>query len=720
MSENDVKNGLNAGIDSTRFLASDLCAILETYLEPDQIREVYRAYLFGAEAHEGQTRMSGEPYIYHPLAVAKTMAEMRMDHNSIIAAILHDVIEDTPTAKEQLQNEFGNEVADLVDGVSKLTHLKFESKAEMQAENFRKMMMAMSTDLRVILVKLADRLHNMRTLGVMRPEKKRRISRETLEIYAPIAQRLGMTGMRRELELLGFEAMYPCRYRVLSEATRKAAGHRREPMHQIEASICNRMEEAGIEARIFGREKNLFSIYKKMRDKHLSFHDVYDVFAIRIVVESVDTCYRCLGIMHNLYKPVPGRFKDYIAIPKANGYQSLHTVLFGPRGMPIEVQIRTREMDRVAESGIAAHWLYKSGDAHSASAQARAREWLRGILEMQQSAGNSMEFLENVKVDLFPDEVYVFTPKGDIMEMPRGATPVDFAYAVHTDIGNSCVAVKINRRLAPLSTRLESGHTVEIITAPGTRPNPAWLDFVVTAKARSNIRHFLKHLQDEEALKLGRRLLDKLLAPHGLDLEKLDPQLVSELLEETGHEDMDDLIIEIGLGNRMPQLAVRKLAGLEEDSESGMVQNRPLDIRGSEGMVLTYGKCCHPIPGDPIIGVITAGRGMVIHREDCPNISDLRNKPDKAVSVQWADEIAGDYPTIIRMQVTNQRGVLASLATRIADSNSNIENVDIDEKDAQTTTVTFTVTVRDRAHLAQLMRDLRKIPEVVRIWRSRG
>jgi guanosine-3',5'-bis(diphosphate) 3'-pyrophosphohydrolase len=388
--------------------------------------------------------------------------------------------------------------------------------------------------------------------------------------------------------------------------------------------------------------------------------------------------------------------------------------------MPIEVQIRTREMDRVAESGIAAHWLYKSGDAHTASTQARAREWLRGILEMQQSAGNSMEFLENVKVDLFPDEVYVFTPRGDIMEMPRGATPVDFAYAVHTDIGNSCVAVKINRRLAPLSTPLESGHTVEIITAPGTRPNPAWLDFVVTAKARSNIRHFLKHLQDEEALKLGRRLLDKLLAPHGLDLDKLNPDLVSELLEETGHEQIDDLMIEIGLGNRMPQLAVRKLAGLAEDSDAGMFQNRPLDIRGSEGMVLTYGKCCHPIPGDPIIGVITAGRGMVIHREDCPNISDLRNKPDKAVSVQWADEISGDYPTIVRMQVTNQRGVLASLATRIADSNSNIENVDIDEKDAQTTTVTFTVTAKNRVHLAQLMRDLRKIPEVVRIWRARG
>ncbi|MDX1335345.1 MAG: RelA/SpoT family protein, partial [Gammaproteobacteria bacterium] len=595
MAETGGSSGLIPQPDSTRFLASDLCAILETYLQPDQIREVYRAYLFGAEAHEGQTRMSGEPYIYHPLAVAKIMAEMRMDHNSIIAAILHDVIEDTQTAKEQLNNEFGSEVAELVDGVSKLTHLKFESKAEMQAESFRKMMMAMTSDLRVILVKLADRLHNMRTLGVMRPEKKRRIARETLEIYAPIAQRLGMNSMRRELELLGFEAMYPCRYEVLSEAVRKASGNRREPMHQIEATICNRMEEAGIEARIFGREKNLFSIYRKMREKHLSFHEVFDVFAIRIVVESVDTCYRCLGIVHNLYKPVPGRFKDYIAIPKANGYQSLHTILFGPRGLPIEIQIRTREMDRVAESGIAAHWLYKTGDQHSASAQARAREWLKGILEMQQSAGNSLEFLEHVKVDLFPDEIYIFTPKGDIMEMPRGATAVDFSYAVHTDIGNSCVAAKIDRRLAPLSTRLQSGQTVEVITAPGARPNPAWLDFVVTAKARSNIRHFLKKLKDEEAIKLGRRLLEKVLTPYSMDIESVPEDRLNQLLEEFGLTDLEALLQEVGLGNRMPVLVARKLAGIDEEDESGSMPGGALEIRGTEGMVVKYAKCCHPV-----------------------------------------------------------------------------------------------------------------------------
>jgi GTP pyrophosphokinase len=720
MSDTGGKIVLTQSPDATRFLASDLCAILETYLEPDQIREVYRAYIFGAEAHEGQTRMSGEPYIYHPLAVAKTMAEMRMDHNSIMAAILHDVIEDTPTAKDQLEHEFGPEVAELVDGVSKLTHLKFESKAEAQAENFRKMMLAMTSDLRVILVKLADRLHNMRTLGVMRPEKRRRIARETLEIYSPIAQRLGMTSMRRELEQLGFEAMYPWRYKVLSEQVRKASGNRREPMLQIEASICNRMEEANIEARIFGREKNLYSIYRKMRDKHLSFDEVFDVFALRVVVESVDTCYRCLGIVHNIYKPVPGRFKDYIAIPKANGYQSLHTTLFGPHGVPIEVQIRTQEMDRVAESGIAAHWLYKTGDQHSASAQARARQWLKGILEMQKSAGNSLEFLENVKVDLFPDEIYIFTPRGDIMELPRGATAVDFSYAVHTDIGNSCVAVKINRRLAPLSTQLQSGETVEIITAPGARPNPAWLNFVVTAKARSNIRHYLKHLQDEEAIKLGRRLLDKVLGLYDLELETLPHGRMQALLEDLKIDDEDALLREIGLGNRMPVLVARKLAGLEEEAGAEQEQGKALDIRGSEGMVVNYAKCCHPIPGDPIIGVITAGRGMVIHREDCPNISELRDQPDKWLSAQWDEDISGEFPVSIRLQTVNKRGVLAALAAQIADQESNIENVNIEERDTQTTTITFTLTVKGRDHLARIMRYLRQVPEVVRIQRAKG
>ncbi|ACL74254.1 bifunctional GTP diphosphokinase/guanosine-3',5'-bis pyrophosphate 3'-pyrophosphohydrolase [Thioalkalivibrio sulfidiphilus] len=709
-----------ASKDNTRFLASDLCAYLDSYLEPQQVSEVYKAYLFGAEAHEGQTRLSGEPYIYHPLAVAKTMAEMRMDHKSIIAAILHDVMEDTHISKERIVTEFGEDVAELVDGVSKLTHLKFRSKAEAQAENFRKMMLAITKDLRVILVKLADRLHNMRTLGVMRPDKRRRIARETLEIYAPIAQRLGMNAIRRELEQLGFEAMYPNRYKVLQDAVSRARGNRKEVMQKIEAAICNRMEDAHIEARIIGREKNLYSIYRKMKQKRLPFNEVFDVFAVRIAVADVDTCYRALGVVHNLYKPVPGRFKDYIAIPKANGYQSLHTVLFGPHGIPIEIQIRTEEMDQVAESGIAAHWLYKAGDRHSASAQARAREWLKGVLEIQQSAGNSIEFLENVKVDLFPEEVYIFTPKGEIMELPKGATAVDFAYAVHSDVGNTCVAVKIDRRLAPLSTQLFSGQTVEIITAPGARPNPAWLSFVVTGKARTSIRHYLKNLQEDEAANLGRRLLDKALAGYSLSLDQVAPERVETLLADLQLKDLNALLADIGLGNRMAALVARRLGGAEEEPAEQAAPDRPLAVKGTEGMVLSFARCCYPIPGDPIVGVMSAGRGLVVHREGCRNVAEYRDKPDKWIPVEWSPEPGLEYPAAIRVQTANQRGVLASLAAVIADMGSNIENVSFDERDGSSTTITFTLSTQGRRHLAGMMRRIRRLPQVMKIQRARG
>jgi GTP diphosphokinase / guanosine-3',5'-bis(diphosphate) 3'-diphosphatase len=711
-----------ASKENTRFLASDLCAYLDSYLEPEQVSEVYKAYLFGAEAHEGQTRLSGEPYIYHPLAVAKTMAEMRMDHKSIIAAILHDVMEDTHISKERIIAEFGEDVAELVDGVSKLTHLKFRSRAEAQAENFRKMMLAITKDLRVILVKLADRLHNMRTLAVMRPDKRRRIARETLEIYAPIAQRLGMNAIRRELEQLGFEAMYPDRFKVLQDAVNRARGNRKEVMQKIETAICSRMEDAHIEARIIGREKNLYSIYRKMKQKRLSFTEVFDVFAVRIIVSDVDTCYRALGVVHNLYKPVPGRFKDYIAIPKANGYQSLHTVLFGPHGIPIEIQIRTEEMDRVAESGIAAHWLYKAGDRQSATAQARAREWLKGVLEIQQSAGNSIEFLENVKVDLFPEEVYIFTPRGEIMELPKGSTAVDFAYAVHSDVGNTCVAVKIDRRLAPLSTHLFSGQTVEIITAPGARPNPAWLSFVVTGKARSSIRHYLKNLRDDEAVSLGRRLLDKALMAYGLSLEQVNRERLDALTAELKLRSLDALLMDIGLGNRMAALVARRLVSTEEEGGAAeqTVADRPLAVKGTEGMVLSFARCCYPIPGDPIVGVMSTGRGLVVHRETCRNVAEFRDKPDKWISVEWSPEPGVEYAAAIRVQTANQRGVLASLATVIADMGSNIENVSFDERDGATTTITFTVSTQSRRHLANMMRRMRRLPEVMKIQRARG
>jgi GTP diphosphokinase / guanosine-3',5'-bis(diphosphate) 3'-diphosphatase len=712
-----------ATADPTCFLISKLCALLETYVEPEQIRRVYRAYLFGAHAHEGQKRLTGEPYIGHPLAVAQTMAEMRMDADSIIAGILHDVIEDTPTAKEQVAREFGEDVADLVDGVSKLTHLSFGSRAEAQAENFRKMMLAMVNDLRVIMVKLADRLHNMRTLRIMPPDKRRRIARETLEIYAPIAQRLGMNTLRGELEQLGFEALYPHRYHILETAVKRSRGNRKELLQRIEATLYGRLAKVGIENRVFGREKSLYSIYKKMRQKHLPFNQVFDVFAIRMVVKDVDTCYRALGVIHNLYKPVPGRFKDYIAIPKANGYQSLHTVLFGPHGIPIEAQIRTEPMDRVAQVGIAAHWLYKAAENPSIKVQARAHQWLKEVLDIQQNAGNSLEFLEGVKTNLFPDEVYVFTPAGEIRELPRGATAVDYAYSVHSGLGNTCVAVKIDRRFVPLSTLLQSGQTVEVITAPSARPNPIWLNFVVTAKARANIRHFLKTQQDEEAVRLGRRLLDTALANHGLRVGGLDQGRIAPLLKNIGLDSFDALLKDIGLGNRMAQLVARRLLDGDDrrlwsgiKSETGT----PLAIQGTEGMVVSFGKCCHPIPGDPIVGIMSAGRGLVIHRESCRNVAGHRVKPDKCIQVFWSAEPVGEFTTGIRVQTANQRGVLAALAAKISDQGSNIENVSFEERDGITTTIIFLLTVSSRRHLAHIMRIIRITPEVYRVQRTRG
>ena len=711
--------------DPTAFRISHLCEMLETYLEMEQVAEVYQAYLFGAEAHDGQIRKTGEPYIYHPLAVARILAEMHMDQKSVISAILHDVIEDTPFAKDQVEKRFGEEVAELVDGVSKLTHIEFASKAEAQAENFRKMMLAMVKDIRVILIKLADRLHNMRTLGVMRPDKRRRIARETLEIYGPIAHRLGMNRMRLELEDLGFLAMYPQRYRVLNENVKKARGNRNEIVGKLEESILERMRQEALIGRVIGREKHLFSIYNKMKNKQLSFNEVMDVYALRIVVNSVDMCYRVLGAVHNLYKPVPGKFKDYIAIPKSNGYQSLHSVLFSPYGVAIEVQIRTEDMDRVAEAGIAAHWLYKNDDdSASNSAQVRARRWLHDLLELQQHAGNSMEFLENVKIDLFPDEVYVFTPEGEIMEMPRGATAVDFAYAVHTDVGNQCVAAKVDRQLVPLRTKLLTGQTVEIITAPAATPNPIWMDFVFTAKARTNIRHYLHQLHHDEAEELGRRLLNKCLAVHGTSIDVIPEDDVQLVSEEQGFVSISDMYCALGLGNHIPIVValalsqIRKKMGERTGKESEEeLRTQPLAIKGTEGAVINYAKCCRPIPGDPILGFITAGRGIVIHTQDCKNVAEFRDKPEKWLDVKWEDNIQGDFPIDINLLVVSKRGVLARVASTIAGMEANIENVNIVERDGTHSTLSFTVLVENRQHLAKIMRELRKMEEVIRIQR---
>ncbi|MDR9413264.1 MAG: RelA/SpoT family protein [Spiribacter salinus] len=702
--------------------AAELCSLLENYLEPRQVQQVYKAYQFGAEAHSGQRRLSGEPYITHPLAVARTLGEMGLDAESLCAAILHDVIEDTPTAKAEIAEAFGPEVAQLVDGVSKLTQINFRSKAEAQAENFRKMVLAMSQDIRVILIKLADRLHNMRTIWVMPRSKRGRIARETLEIYAPIAQRLGINAIRIELEDLGFAALFPMRYRVLKERVQRQRGSRRELLDTVRESLLESLDEAGLDARIISREKHLWSIYQKMRAKQAGFDDIFDVYGFRIVVSDVDTCYRVLGHCHGLFKPLPGRIKDYIAIPKVNGYQSLHTTLIGPRRIQVEVQIRTAEMDRVAEAGIAAHWLYKDASAATNVAQSRAREWVHGLMEMQENAGNSLEFIENVKIDLLPDEVYVFTPGGDIMELPKGATVVDFAYAVHSDIGDACIAANIDHRLAPLRSPLETGQTVEIITAPVARPNPAWLDFAVTAKARTAIRHSLKRLRGREATELGQRMVEEALGAIDLTLDGIPTSQANAGLEALGMTDLDAVFTEVGLGQRMPWLVARRLAGISPERSAPGQDGRPgaLAIRGNEGAVVTFARCCRPIPGDPIVGFASAGRGVVIHHQTCNNIREYRNHPEKWLDVQWDAIAEGEYPVAVDMEVMNRRGVLANVAAVISDLDSNIDAVEIEEKEGMIAIMRLVLSVRGRVHLARLMRRLRGLSAVLRINRRRG
>ncbi|MFT4816716.1 MAG: guanosine-3',5'-bis(diphosphate) 3'-pyrophosphohydrolase [Pseudohongiellaceae bacterium] len=707
-------------LDTIDSLASDLTS----YLGKDQVNSVRRAYYYAEQAHEGQFRRSGDPYVTHPLAVAGILSDMHMDHQSLMAAMLHDVIEDTGITKTAIKLQFGNSVADLVDGVSKLNKIKFSSRAEAQAENFQKMAMAMAKDLRVILVKIADRLHNMRTLDVLAPDKRRRIARETLDIYAPIANRLGMNIVRIEFEELGFAALYPMRARRISAAVKSIRGNRKEILSKIETSIAACLEREGLPGRCAGREKHLYSIYEKMRSKRKSFSEIMDVYAFRIVVDRVDTCYRVLGAVHSLYKPVPGRFKDYIAIPKANGYQSLHTTLFGMHGVPIEIQIRTEEMEGMANNGIAAHWLYKSNEDLPNNPHVRAREWVNGLLDMQKNAGNSLEFIENVKIDLFPDEIYLFTPKGTIFELPAGSTAVDFAYAIHTDVGNSCVACRISRRLAPLSEPLESGQTVEIITAPGTQPNPAWLSFVVTGKARSNIRHYLKNQKHSESVALGRRLLNKALAGFGDQLDSIPQENIDAILQQTKLKSMDQLLEEIGLGNRMSYMVAQRLATKSnisaDDAQRESDKQGSLDIRGSEGMVMNYAKCCHPIPGDPIVGHISSGRGMVIHTDDCNNIADVRDNPEKCVSVRWDPDVQGEFSVELRVELENERGIIATLATTITGTEANIEKISTIERDARFSIVNLSLNVHNRVHLARVMKRVRLIKAVAKVTRVKS
>jgi GTP pyrophosphokinase len=696
----------------------ELLSTVETYLPPEQVARIREAAEFGASAHKGQKRLSGEPYIAHPVAAAAILADLRLDADTIVAAILHDVIEDTPTPKDQLAAKFGADVAELVDAVTKLDQIKFKSREEAQAESFRKMLLAMVRDLRVILVKLADRTHNMRTIEAMTPPRRRAIARETLEIYAPIAERLGLYRIKLELEDLGFWALYPQRYRVLERALKRARGNQKEFLKKIEQQLTAALLKSQIVATVETREKHLYSIYKKMRRKRATLTEIVDVYGLRIVVNSTDTCYRALGIVHSVFRPMPGRFKDYIAIPRVNGYQSLHTTLFGPNGVPIEVQIRTDDMHRVAESGIASHWKYKSGEMEDSLQHSRAREWLSNLIEMQEGGTSSEEFLESVKVDLFPDKVYVFTPRGEILRLPSGATVVDFAYAVHTDIGNRCVAAKVDRRLTPLRTVLRNGQTVEIITAKGAMPNPSWVNFVVTAKARSAIRHYLKSLRRTEAIALGQRLINQALGESNLSLDDVTPDSLAAAIGELGMKDVDELYEKIGLGERLAPLVARRLMPAPSTEEGVIAQPAPLAIAGTEGLLVSYARCCFPIPHDPIFAFLSSGRGIVIHRENCVNVEDYRKHPEKWLPVTWQASPDRLFGSEVRVEVANRTGVLAAVAAAISSTDTNIDRVSVEERDSDTSELVFELKVHDRKHLARIVRMIRRMPDVQRVTRS--
>ncbi|PXX88963.1 guanosine-3',5'-bis(diphosphate) 3'-diphosphatase [Marinobacter vulgaris] len=705
-----------------------LASELSTYLDTNRINQVRRAYYYAEQAHEGQMRKSGDRYITHPLAVAHILAGLKLDHQSLMAAMLHDVIEDTGIPKDALADQFGEDVAELVDGVSKLTQIEFRTRAEAQAENFQKMTLAMARDIRVILVKLADRLHNMRTLGPMPYEKRQRIANETLDIYAPIANRLGMHSICTELEDLGFASLYPMRSKYISKAVAKLRGSHREIIDDIRGKLQEKLEERSLPGRILGREKHLNSIYNKMKFKQKSFHEIMDVYAFRIITDTEDDCYRILGAVHSLYKPLPGRFKDYIAMPKANGYQSLHTTLFGMH-VNIEIQIRTEEMEHIANNGIAAHWMYKNEPSSVTSVnQRQVDRWVKGLMEMRERADDSLEFIEHVKVDLFPDEIYVFTPKGKIMELPSGATPVDFAYAIHTDIGNACVACRINRTLGSLSQPLQSGQTVEIITAPGARPNPAWLSFVVTGKARSSIRHVLKNQKRAESLDLGKTLLKKSLKGFGTSLSQIGERQIQAVVSHNQVSSFEDLVSDIGLGNRMAYLVARQLvSGNAEDQVADpasapimdKADNTPVTIRGTEGLLVRFANCCKPIPGDPVVGVMDSGKGMVIHSDTCSKLPEDGEGRSRLTHLKWAKDIAKEFSVELRVELERQRGVIAELANAVAMADGNIERINVEEQNARLGIVSLVVHVNGRRHLARLMRRIRNIRAVTHINRVR-
>jgi len=705
--------------------ATSLKSIISTYLKPADLAKVEAAFEMARVAHEGQTRKSGEPYVTHPLAVATLLAQWHLDAQALIAAILHDVVEDTPTTIDDIAKQFGQAVADLVDGVSKLDKLQFATLEEAQAENFRKMLLAMARDVRVILIKLADRLHNMRTLDAVHQSKQERVARETLEIYSPIANRLGLNAVYYEFEDLGFKYLHPNRFQVLDRAVKAARGNRREVVGKISDAIKSRLAEFKIKAIVTGREKHLSSIYKKMQEKHISFSEVLDIYGFRIIVEDMPSCYVALGALHTLYKPFPGKFKDYIAIPKNNGYQSLHTTLFGPFGTPVELQIRTANMHKIAEAGVASHWLYKTLDAEVSNMQQKTHQWLQSLLEIQSGTGDALEFLEHIKVDLFPDAVYVFSPKGKIIPLPRSATPVDFAYAIHSDVGNRAVGAKINDEAAPLSQALKNGDRVEIVTDANGRPNPSWLNYAATGRARAQIRHYLKTTQHAESVELGELLLIQAVSTLNFDPNDIGKTHWQRLLKGDSAKTKEDVLEEIGLGKRLAIVAARKLFNIAELEQP---EHRPKDaiiIRGTENMAVQFAQCCRPIPGDPIIAQMKGGQGLVIHTHDCPSIrssGSFKFDPEKWVDVAWDPNISRLFKVDIHMTVSDARGVLAKLAAEIAGTNSNIVHIRMDDAqgDKKYSALQFTIEVSHRQHLARVLRQMRQLPEVVRISRVKS
>ncbi|UUO23626.1 bifunctional GTP diphosphokinase/guanosine-3',5'-bis pyrophosphate 3'-pyrophosphohydrolase [Colwellia sp. M166] len=701
------------------YLFEPLKEHVSSYLSKVQIDLLKQAYIVAREAHDGQMRSSGEPYITHPVAVALNLAKMHLDHETLMAALLHDVIEDTKTTKDELAELFGHTVAELVEGVSKLDKLKFDNKEEMQAENFRKMVLAMVQDIRVILIKLADRTHNMRTLESLRPDKRRRIARETLDIYAPIANRLGIHDVKNELEVLGFEALYPMRSRALKSAVKQARGNRKEIINNIQEEVTRRLAESGIKAQVIGREKHLYSIYRKMQNKELMFNEVMDIYAFRIIVgDKIDDCYRALGAAHNLFKPIESRFKDYIAIPKTNGYQSLHTSLIGPHGIPVEIQIRTHDMDQMADKGVAAHWLYKQdGEDTGTTAQMKARRWMQSLLELQQSAGSSFEFIENVKSDLFPEEIYVFTPDGRIIELPMGATAVDFAYAVHTDVGNSCVGVKVDRKPFPLSQPLDSGQTIEVITSTAARPNATWLNFVVTSKARLQIRTYLRSQEQTESLALGRRLLSHALGT--TKLEDIAQEKLTQVVKDTGNKTIEELLINIGLGNALSiGIAKRLKDEFTEESDLQPTSTKgKMPIKGTEGMMVSYGKCCRPIPGDSILAYLSPGKGLMVHQHGCRN--NKGHEQGSLFPVRWDTDIDRDFIAKLRIDILNHKGALAALTNVVARCGSNVHSLNSGEKESGLYLIDMEITCRNRVHLADIIRKIKVMGDVQRVVRNK-